>query len=480
MADDNFFVQDLRGGVSKPKKDGIEENIKIDELDNFFVGSSLSADKLFEKYNKENSKKTQMKENAGNESHVNGDKKVPYKLYSDNKYNGKKITLFIRAGFVFVAAGTIVIGTNFANSIGLNKNIGENVNNVISNVRVISDDSSDLEEYQVSNENKEQSVMSLDNGKVGDYVASSDDDQVSESFESSDDDQVSTSSELSDVKESNNIDHSSQVESDGDQVLSIEEISNKSSISYGEYDNLIEKFNSFVDGNTYQIGQTSEVNQAVKNFLYNTEAGYYIQYYSNKFGVDPKMAVAVAAGESSLLHEMNDGAATGLFGLEKGIKDQFWVYDYDEQKNVLIEINPDECFDIKTNIRNGIAILAYMYSFDGNIYDSLYSYNLGKYGFDCMLDENYYSVKGISDRGCRNFTDYYCSKYKMGTPNYIDNIGKCLFEDTFTMKCRDVEITQKFSTGEVISIKKLPIYNYDEGDSFDEIIAKYGLNYKTL
>lgn len=241
----------------------------------------------------------------------------------------------------------------------------------------------------------------------------------------------------------------------------------------GEYDDVINYFNSFIDGQVYQIGTTPKVNEDIKNFLYNTEAGQYIQYYSKEFGVDPKMSVAIAAGESSLLHDMNDGAATGLFGLEKGIKDQFWVYDYYENKYVLIVNNPDDNYDIRTNIRNGIAILAYKYSDDGNIYDALCKYNFGTYGFNSMLDENYYECSSINDRGWRIYTDNYCSKYKMGTAAYIDNIGECLYEDNITMKCRDVEITMEYSTGKIISITKIPDYNYEEADTFDDIIKEY-------
>lgn len=247
----------------------------------------------------------------------------------------------------------------------------------------------------------------------------------------------------------------------------------------GEYKDIVDYFNSFIDGQVYQIGTTAEINENIKDFLYNTEAGQYIQYYSKEFGVDPKMSVAIAAGESSLLHDLNDGAATGLFGLEKGIKDEFWVYDYYENKYVFIVNDPDENYDIRTNIRNGIAILAYKYSIDGNIYNSLFRYNVGNYGFYCMLDENYYVSSSINDRGWRYYTDDYCSRHELGTPNYIDNIGKCLYEDNITMRCRDVEITMEYSTGHIISITKIPDYNYEEANTFDDIISSY-IKSKTL
>ena len=247
----------------------------------------------------------------------------------------------------------------------------------------------------------------------------------------------------------------------------------------GEYIDIVDYFNSFIDGQVYQIGTTAEINENIKDFLYNTEAGQYIQYYSKEFGVDPKMSVAIAAGESSLLHDLNDGAATGLFGLEKGIKDEFWVYDYYENKYVFIVNDPDENYDIRTNIRNGISILAYKYSIDGNIYNSLFRYNVGNYGFYCMLDENYYVSSSINDRGWRYYTDDYCSRHELGTPNYIDNIGKCLYEDNITMRCRDVEITMEYSTGHIISITKIPDYNYEEANTFDDIISSY-IKSKTL
>lgn len=289
--------------------------------------------------------------------------------------------------------------------------------------------------------------------------------EENESYENSDND---TETYEESTEESDTYDVSNDNIDDNDLT------DNKSYFTYdGEYDEIVDYFNSFIDGQVYQIGTTPEVNEGIRDFLYNTDAGQYIQYYSKEFGVDPKMSVAIAAGESSLLHDLNDGAATGLFGLEKGIKDQFWVYDYYENKNVLIVNDPDDNYDIRTNIRNGIAILAYKYSDNGNIYDALGKYNLGTYGFNCMLDENYYECNSINDRGWRIYTEYYCSKYEIGTPDYIDNIGECLFEDVLTMKCRDVEITMEYSTGKIISINKIPGYNYEEADTFDEIINDY-------
>ena len=148
----------------------------------------------------------------------------------------------------------------------------------------------------------------------------------------------------------------------------------------------------------WNVGCADDIDD-VRDFLNNTEEGYYIRMYSQIYGVDPSIIAAMCKVESiSLNHEdcipggkYYNGYGVGLMQFESpdvntGIISGTNVLTGDIDS---VDLNMDSALDKEQNIKMGVmSFQNNLYAMDGNIYLAILCHNFGEPMVELILREN--------------------------------------------------------------------------------------------
>ena len=174
----------------------------------------------------------------------------------------------------------------------------------------------------------------------------------------------------------------------------------------------------------------------------NTVKAYYgdmITKYAKMYGIDPKLAIAVATQESKYgIHtaKMDPGGATGLMQIQNDV----WVgeyvsaYNFETKKVESIKVTKNNIGELESNIKMGCMILQNAMEYmDHNILAGIQCYNMGCGNVNDILDAySKYSgksrnaiLKDVADTGWMDFREI----IKVGEPNYVEKVFSWMGED---------------------------------------------------
>ena len=173
-----------------------------------------------------------------------------------------------------------------------------------------------------------------------------------------------------------------------------------------------------------------------------TVKAYYgdmISKYARMYGIDPKLAIAVATQETDTgIHRstMDPGGATGLMQIQNDV----WVgknvtaYNFETKKMESVKVTNSNIGQVEYNIKMGCMILQNAMEYmDHNILAGIQCYNMGCGNVNDILDAySKYSgksrntiLKDISDTGWMDFREI----IKVGEPNYVEKVFSWMGED---------------------------------------------------
>ena len=174
----------------------------------------------------------------------------------------------------------------------------------------------------------------------------------------------------------------------------------------------------------------------------NTVKAYYgdmISKYAKMYGIDPKLAIAVATQETKTgIHKstMDDGGATGLMQIQNDV----WVgnyvtaYNFETKKVESLKVTNNNIGQVESNIKMGCMILQNAMEYmDHNILAGIQCYNMGCGNVNAILDAySKYSgksrnaiLKDVADTGWMDFREI----IKVGEPNYVEKVFSWMGED---------------------------------------------------
>lgn len=148
----------------------------------------------------------------------------------------------------------------------------------------------------------------------------------------------------------------------------------------------------------WNVGCADDIDN-VRDFLNNTEEGYYIRTYSQIYGVDPSIIAAMCKVESiSLNHEdcipggiFYNGYGVGLMQFESPDVNTRTISAINVNTGEIdyIDLNMDSALDKEKNIKMGImSFQNSLYDMDGNIYLAILCHNFGEPMVELVLREN--------------------------------------------------------------------------------------------
>lgn len=174
----------------------------------------------------------------------------------------------------------------------------------------------------------------------------------------------------------------------------------------------------------------------------NIVKAYYgdmISKYAKMYGIDPKLAIAVATQESKTgIHTstIDDGGATGLMQ----IQNEVWVgeyvtaYNFETKKVESIKVTNSNIGEVENNIKMGCMILQNAMEYmNHNILVGIQCYNMGCGNVNKILDAySKYSgksrnaiLKDTDDIGWMDFREI----IKVGEANYVEKVFSWMGED---------------------------------------------------
>lgn len=182
----------------------------------------------------------------------------------------------------------------------------------------------------------------------------------------------------------------------------------------------------------FTVGNNSNI-QSIIDFK-ETERYKIIEKYSNQYGVDPQVMLAIAFKESSLEHEAcsPDGTrynncAIGMMQLEKKYDGKdITAYNYETNQYDTIKYTLDNVKDYDTNVK--IACMMFQTSLEkykGNIYMAIQSHNYGEYMMNIIISETANDKKINVDVLMENPFDVdwtnYLEEIHSNPKKYLDN-----------------------------------------------------------
>ena len=161
--------------------------------------------------------------------------------------------------------------------------------------------------------------------------------------------------------------------------------------------------------------------------------------YSNQYGLDKNLVIALAAQESSGDHygNVDNGCAEGIMQIEKDVHigSQLSAYNFNTNSMETVEITADNIKDLDTNIKVGCMILRNcIEQNDYNIPLSLQTYNFGPGNMAealsvCSQNESVSEEKMISDPTNTKWLDYR-EFLNTGDPLYVEHVFSYLPDNT--------------------------------------------------
>ena len=166
-----------------------------------------------------------------------------------------------------------------------------------------------------------------------------------------------------------NIDNTSSEKKDEQHEIVLENLNNSNIDSFEESSN-IEVFIPFQD--------RSDTEKARITRAYYGET---IESYAKRYGVDPKIMLAIATQERGIhSDEMDRGGATGLMQIQNAVwlGENVTAYNYDTQKYETLHIDKSKLSDVFYNIKIGCMYFQNCMNYmDGNVLAAIQCYNYG-------------------------------------------------------------------------------------------------------
>ncbi len=167
--------------------------------------------------------------------------------------------------------------------------------------------------------------------------------------------------------------------------------------------------------------------------------GDMISKYAKIYGIDPKLAIAVATQETDTgIHRstMDYGGATGLMQIQNDV----WIgkyvsaYNFETKKVESVKVTNNNIGQVESNIKMGCMILQNAMEYmDHNILAGIQCYNMGCGNVNDILDA--YSkhsgksrnviLKDVNDLGWMDFREI----IKVGEPKYVEKVFSWMGED---------------------------------------------------
>lgn len=134
----------------------------------------------------------------------------------------------------------------------------------------------------------------------------------------------------------------------------------------------------------FSVGNSDNIDY-IKNYMNSSEYEYFIKY-SNMYGVDPQVMVAMAMQESWLSHEKciptgenYNNCAIGIMQLESNCNNNVTAYNYEIGDYETAQYSDKELCDIEKNIQVGcMRFQNAIKKYDGNIYLAVQAHNYGE------------------------------------------------------------------------------------------------------
>lgn len=172
--------------------------------------------------------------------------------------------------------------------------------------------------------------------------------------------------------------------------------------------------------------------------------GDVITKYSNMYGLDPNLMIAVATQEKGFhSSQIDPGGAIGIMQIQY----DFWVgkkldvYNYQTNSVETIHVDENNIKDLETNIRLGCAIMrANLNMMKNNQIAALQSYNYGSGNTFKVLDAYAYDNGITRDDVLANHCDvgwitahdnFYRNMISVGDKNYVEHVLSYLGDDVF-------------------------------------------------
>ena len=177
--------------------------------------------------------------------------------------------------------------------------------------------------------------------------------------------------------------------------------------------------------------------------------GELITKYSNMYGLDPNLMIAVATQESGVHNSYDETtAAIGLMQIEKAVwnNKSITVYNYETKEDETLNINLDTMINLETNIKLGCMIMRQQMDYmRNNPVAALWSYNYGYGNMNTVLNayandlgiskndvlDNYYDFSYITNKFYANLVSY-------GDSYYVEHVLSYMGDNpTLVMNVRD-------------------------------------------
>lgn len=198
----------------------------------------------------------------------------------------------------------------------------------------------------------------------------------------------------------------------------------------------------------------------------------YFEKYGERYGVDPYLMVAIAAQESSGLHDEHkrNYGGYGLMQIEnpgRTIKSATAFNVLEGREETMIINGPQDVDDVEDNIRAGAMLLAgRLKNYKYNIYVGLQAYNYGPGGIGAVLDLYGTETGKTRDEILSNPQDLGWMEYRMevhqnptkyfewtsstyGDPNYVENVMRYYIGPEETPYIIDAEGNKHTASGEI-------------------------------
>ena len=210
---------------------------------------------------------------------------------------------------------------------------------------------------------------------------------------------------------------------------------NKEKVSTNK--NKKQELNDMFEKETFHYSYENKTN---KNNIENSKRYEDIfDKYSNMYGLDKNLLLALSAQESSGDHynNLDNGPACGIMQIEKAVHigENISAYNFNTNEVETININDNNIRDLDTNIKIGAMILRdCIEKSNYNIPLALQTYNFGSGNMNKVLNACSYnediSVEEMTNNPIKNNWLNYRNFLNTGDPEYVEHVFSYLDDNT--------------------------------------------------